>query len=507
MTTTTVLGHQRPRIEHRPAEIASSQGTAVAVAAQIAGLVLDDWQEYFLSLATARRSDGYWSASEVGLECARQNGKSGLIEARIIWGLFFNKTEKTIIYSAHEFKTAVEIFGRLEALIMSSRALSRQVKQVKRGNDDRSIILRDGSRVKFLARSGGSARGFSGDLIIFDEAYALKGSMLAAMRPTMAARSITGQPQIWFASSAGMEDSDVLNGMRSRVIEEGAQEPHEHTIYQTAAEPKLLWMEWSAHPDCDSSDLEARRRSNPALGKRISLEFLDDELRAFASDPEKGEEYYRREYLGIRPQILAAQALSLTKLKESVDAAAELPEQIALAVDVTPQRDYAVIAAAGVLEDGRIVTEVVDHGIGTEWLPDALRRLKDSLGPSRIVVDASSAAGAMEPEFRRAGVKVTLITARQYAQSCGQFLDDFNAGRMVTRLEQEELVEAVKDAQMKWLGDSLFRWNRKNPLGNIAPLVAVTLAMRGVQAKRAKLAREEGVGGRKKKPRRLAIGN
>lgn len=507
MATTTALGHQRPRIEHRPAEIASSQGTAVSVAAQIAGLILDEWQEYFLSLATARRSDGYWSASEVGLECARQNGKSGLIEARIIWGLFFNKTEKTIIYSAHEFKTAVEIFSRLEALIMSSAALRRQVKRVKRGNDDRSIILRDGSRVKFLARSGGSARGFSGDLIIFDEAYALKGSMLAAMRPTMAARSITGQPQIWFASSAGMEDSDVLNGMRSRVIDEPSQEPHDHTILQTAAEPKLLWMEWSAHPDCASDDLEGRRRSNPALGKRISLEFLDDELRSFASDPEKGEEYYRREYLGIRPQVMAAHALSVQKLRDSVDSAAELPEKIALSVDVTPQRDYAVIAAAGVMADGRIVTEVVDHGIGTEWLPDAVKRLKDSLGPTRIIVDASSAAGALEPEFRRKGVKVTSITAKQYAQACATFLDDFEAGRIVTRLEQEELVEAVRDAQMKWLGDSLFRWNRKTPLANIAPLVAVTLAIRGVEAQRNKLAREEGIGGRKKNPRRLAVGN
>ncbi|GAA4923403.1 terminase large subunit domain-containing protein [Nesterenkonia rhizosphaerae] len=505
----TVKGCQRPRIEHRPAPGIKNHANEVAVAAQLCGLLLDEWQEYALQLATQRRSDGQWSAYEVGLEVARQNGKSAIIEARIIWGLFFNKAEKTIVYSAHEFKTAVEIFNRLVGLISSNPRLMRLIAPngIKQGNNGRGIKLKDGSEVKFLARSGGSARGFSGDLIIFDEAYALKSEQLAAMRPTMAARSITGQPQLWFASSAGMPDSDVLNGMRGRIIDDPQQEPREHTVYQHEHEPKLLWMEWSAHHEMDSADLEARRLANPSLGVRISLEFLDDELRGFLGDPEKGEEAYRREYLGIRPVAAKAAALSLAHFKSLHDPNAEMSDVVALAVDVTPSRDYAVISAAALCPDGRILIEVVDHNVGTDWVTDALKQLKANLNPVRIIINAGDGAAALAPEFKRAGIRVTEISMKQYVQACGQFLDDYKARRLVTRVEQEVLLDAVKIATMRFFGDTLFRWNRKNPLENIAPLVAVTLAVRGLEYKRNRQAREEGIGGVKKKPRRLAIGH
>lgn len=504
--TLSVLGHQRPRIEHRPLPGVRDHADEIAVTAMLCGLVLDDWQEYVLSQATMRRPDGKWSAYEVGLEVARQNGKSGLIEARILWGLFFNPREKTITYSAHLYSTTIEIFLRLENLILSNPRLAAQVHDIKHGNTGRKIVLKDGSTVKFMARTGKSARGLSGDLIIFDEAFDLDASMLEAMRPTLAARSMSGEPQLWFASSAGLPESTVLNGMRARVIDDPDDEPHDHTIFQHEHEPKLLWMEWSGHPSAKSEDVEARRRANPALGKRISLEFLDDELRGFRADPLKGEEGYRREYLGIRPVAAKAAALSLAKFRATLDQDVDLPATLALAVDVTPSRDYAVISVAGLCADGRILIEVIDHNVGTEWLPEALKKLKQALDPVRIIVNAGEGAGALEPELRRAGVKVTMITMRQYAQACASFLDDFQAGRLVTRIEQEVLLDAVKAATMKWFGDSLFRWNRKDALENIAPLVAVTLAVRGLQYRRNKQAREQGIGGEKKKPRRLAIG-
>ncbi|MGQ7788730.1 terminase large subunit domain-containing protein [Nesterenkonia sp. K-15-9-6] len=501
----SVLGHQRPRIEHRPAEAVSDHGEDVALVAQMAGMVLDEWQEYVLAAATSRRANGQWSAYEVGLEVARQNGKSAIIEARILWGLLLNKTEKTIIYSAHEFKTAVEVFARLEALIMGSPRFAKHVKQIRHGNDDRSIILKNGSRVKFLARSGGSARGFSGDLIIFDEAYALKGVMLAAMKPTMAARSISGQPQIWYVSSAGMHDSDVLNGTRDRALG-SSPEPTSHTVLSSEDEPLLLWMEWSAHPDAESDDLEAYRSACPGFGIRISHEFLVNELRAFRSDPDKGEEYYRREYLGIRPRAAGDSALSLKDWQALADADLDPAGPVAFGLDVTPQRDYAAIVAARLLSDGRVWVEIAEHGVGLDWVPARMAELKDAWSPVRIMINAADAAGALVPDLRRAGVPTTQLTARQYAQACGQFLDDINQTRLVHPGLQEEMDNAVAAAQFSWMNESLFRWKRKNVTENISPLCAATLAARGLQYKRNKLATSDGVGGAKKRPRRLAVG-
>jgi hypothetical protein len=71
-----------------------------------------------------------------------------------------------------------------------------------------AIILRNGNRLKFKARTvGGAGRGFSADLLVLDEAMLLPEQALDAMLPTLAARK---NPQVWFTSSAGTPDSAAL---------------------------------------------------------------------------------------------------------------------------------------------------------------------------------------------------------------------------------------------------------------------------------------------------------
>jgi hypothetical protein len=71
-----------------------------------------------------------------------------------------------------------------------------------------AIILRNGNRLKFKARTvGGAGRGFSADLLVLDEAMLLPEQALDAMMPTLRARK---NPQVWFTSSAGTPDSTAL---------------------------------------------------------------------------------------------------------------------------------------------------------------------------------------------------------------------------------------------------------------------------------------------------------
>lgn len=212
MTSSAValLGSQVPRVMVVPPAVSSSGPETVELAAS-AGLVLDPWQELVLNGALGERPDGKWAASEVGLIVPRQNGKGGILEARELGGLFLFG-ERMLLHSAHEFKTSLEAFRRLLALVTNTDDLRRQVKRVTTSHGEEGIELRTGQRIRFVARSTGSGRGFTGDLNVFDEAYNLLAQSLSALLPTLSARP---NPQTWYASSAPLPrvESDTLRGV------------------------------------------------------------------------------------------------------------------------------------------------------------------------------------------------------------------------------------------------------------------------------------------------------
>jgi phage terminase large subunit-like protein len=209
-----LLGAQRPRVSSGPSFRSSAGVEAIELAAS-AGLVLDDWQQHVLEVALGERPDGKWAAFEVGLIVGRQNGKGSILEARELAGLFLFG-EQLILHSAHEFKTAQEAFRRVLALIQNTPDLDKLVSRVRTSHGEEGIELRSGARLRFVARSTGSGRGFSGDVVILDEAYNLPAQAMGALLPTMAARP---NPQVWYTSSAGTDDSEVL----ARVKERGAE--------------------------------------------------------------------------------------------------------------------------------------------------------------------------------------------------------------------------------------------------------------------------------------------
>ncbi len=192
---------QTPTLSHVP-EYERSIGPVAVDLAQRAGLVLDPWQQLVLRDAMGQRADGRWSAFEAAMIVARQNGKGAIFEARVLAGLFL-LDEGLILYSAHEFKTAQEMFRRIEGRISGTPLFSRRVRRVTRAHGEEGIELTTGQRLRFVARSTGSGRGFSGDLNIWDEAQHLSNASVDALMPTMSARP---NPQLWYGGSAPDRD-------------------------------------------------------------------------------------------------------------------------------------------------------------------------------------------------------------------------------------------------------------------------------------------------------------
>lgn len=452
--TKSLLAVPHVSATHRTVPLAvASAGREAVELAEAAGLFLDQWQQSVLEDSLGERADGSWSAFEVGLIVPRQNGKGSVLEARELAGLFLFG-EELILHSAHEYKTAAEAFLRIRSLIENTDDLRRRCKKPRTSHGEEGIELLNGNRLRFVARTGGSGRGFSGDCIILDEAYNLPGRVLAALFPTMSARP---NPQIWYTSSAPLNDptSDVLRGLCRRG-RRGAD--------------KLAFLEWCAGPG-DPEDRGRWRAANPGLGIRITEDFVDTERQAFSEDVEAWE----RERLGIwrdsedgRERVIPPATWVACE-----DAKSGPVGRVAFALDVSPDRRTGAFGVVGASGRGGTHGEVADYGTGTEWMVARAKQLQDKwMAP--LAVAAGSPAASLLADLENAGVKVTQVTTGDHAAACGALFDEIVQQRF-RHLGQLELNAAVEGADRRYYGDS-WLWSRRTSVSDICPLVAVTLA-------------------------------
>lgn len=443
------------------------------------GLYLDQWQQLALHHSLTQDLYGRWVCFECVLNIPRQNGKGGYLEARQLAGaLLFG--EKLIIHTAHQFKTAQESFLRLDRIISGSYSLSRRVRRYSRSHGEEGFEFFNGSRIRFLARSGSSGRGFSGDLLLFDEAMALRSAPMGALLPTLSAMP---NPQVVYTGSAGIgAESEQLASLRARALAEG-----------DVSDPSLAYLEWSIDQHlkecprdergaltCDNHDdrdsLMSLARANPALGIRMrAAHIAEHEKRTMRPD------LYDRERLGVGDYPAVTEDTWQVISKEAWEALADprsrATGEIAFCVDATPERSYACISVAG-RNGERIHVEVIDHRPDVGWVPERAEQLNEKWKPRVWIVDAGGPAGSLIPKLKDRGLTVVSPTAREYAQSCGDFYDTVAAARL-GHLDQAPLTAALAGAQKRNLGDA-WAWARKGLSVDITPLVSATGAVWGL---------------------------
>lgn len=421
----------------------------------------------------AVRPDGKWACFEYAEIEPRQNGKGCLLEARSL-AAFFLLGEKLILWSAHEFKTAMEGFLRLGSLITRLRQDGvveyRSVKTTN-ANGEQGFELDTGQRLKFIARSKSSGRGFSGDLNLIDEAFALTPVQQAALMPTMLARP---NPQIVYTSSPPLDGSTgiPLYNLRDRAIQ--------------GLDASLGYRDWGVAGDLDHldginlDDRELWAQANPALGSRITEEMLARNRQSMSAQA------FAREILGIWPRRVSAGG-TIDPARWSVlgDTESRRAGDVALGVDIALNRDYAAIALYGTRDDGLGHIHLVDYRTGTAWIVDRLVALCEGLGPINIGMSQATAKSLM-PELLRAGFvvprsmkdvctgDVIVVGGTDMAAACGQLIDAVRQGKD-RHLRQRPLDAAVAGGRTRDVGDAI-AWSRKTVDVDICPLVAVTVA-------------------------------
>lgn len=438
------------------------------------GRELDPWQA--LCTRAAFSTDPLtrlWSAFELLVLVSRQNGKGGVTEA-IELGSMFLFREPLLMHSSHHFSTTRAAFQRVIDIIDGCDWLRRRVADVSRSKGDESVTLTreaGGSRLYFSARTLRAGRGLTGSKTIFDEAAWLTVGQYAAQTPTLAT---IPNPQIIYTTTPPDEEvgplpeDAMLPSVRARALAGGS---------------RAAIAEWSPPPKYDRTDPDLWYECNPSLGIRITEEFLRRQLEAFTSSgrPEK----YDAEHLGLWPDdaLRQWQVIGEAKWLDMELPRLELADPVALGVDVTPDRTWSAIGAAGRLVGGGRGDETIEHRPGTSWVIPRLKEL-DKHQPCVIVTSDRAIADAAED----AGLKVYRAGSGDLASAASMYYDAVAGSEPdLYHLPDDEMTAAVAGATKRQLGDG-WAWDRRSVSVNICPLVARSLALWGLGTPRVQTA-------------------
>ena len=482
-TSRELVGSQTPTHLLVPPAVDYSDVEAVLDLADTVGITLDEWQAEFLTHGLGRRrtADGgsKWAAYEVALELSRQNGKSVIFEMRALAGLFVFD-EQLIVYSAHKGETAMAAYVRMIELVEAAPELKARVHSTPAANGKEAIILRDpdnprkkGAMIKFRTRTAGGGRGLTGDCVIVDEVQDATDDHLAALFPSMAAKSQEGDPQIWYGGSAGNRKSIVLG----RLVKRSTRETALRRDNEPPRDRNLMVARFAADLDVDDpEDPAVWARVNPAYGKRISREFIEQEFLAMGAglDPTR----FGQERLGVGdyPREEGEDwIIARRRWEAGEDEHSKMVGPIMLSVEVRPDRSSTSITAAGWRSDGDKHIEVIAEELGVTWAVLELQRLTTTHDNLGVAIDPAGPAATLIGPLRDAGVMMHELKVGDVTEAWGKIFDAFAADEpTIHHGGGLVLTAAVAAADIRDVRGAT-TWKRSTP-DNSSSIIAATWA-------------------------------
>ena len=425
---------------------------AAAIARRVLGLDLLPWQRLVLDRGLERRGPR-WRWRTVVVTVARQNGKSALLRALIAHRLIRGQTVGAM---SHIRSVGREVMFDPLADAFTGRNVSALFDtHAMRANGAEALTLRaTGGRLVMPSSSERGAHGYSLDLALVDEAWALKDYRVpGALTPTQIARP---DPQLWVVSTAGTAESLWLR----ELVDAG----------RAGETERLALFEWSAGPDLDPSEVEGWEAANPALGETITLEELGNAY-ATATTPESRAEFERAHLNRWTARVEAI--LPAPAWRACCSPEITLAGDIVLGFDVALDRSSGSIVAAGLVGE-RVAVEVIAHRAGVEWIGPALADLRRRWDPLAVVANVTGPARSVVEDLAGAGAGVERYGAGDYTAACQVFYDLVLEHRLAHR-GQEVLDEAARVVGRRNTGDS-WAFGRAVSSGDIAPLVAAAIA-------------------------------
>lgn len=426
------MGSQHPTASVVPDYAYSEIDDLVAVNAQ-GGLRLFDWQRTVDTAWVARTDDGKWACPTAGLSVARQNGKSlGTIEARANYGMLI--LAETVVYTAHLQKTATETFEDMAAFFDSPK-LRKYVKDIRTALGREQIILKNGARIKYLARTRNGGRGQHGDLLIFDEAQELTDEQQGSFLPCISASS---NPQTIYAGTPPDENADgtVFRRIRGDAL--------------AGETKKSSWHEWSVSEIGDVTDRARWAAANPSMGITIQESTIETECEQMAPDR------FARERLGWwnDNEAVIENVIDVDDWDACLTKSPAMDGITVYAVKFSPDGAVGTLSACVKPKDGIPHIEVVEtrsmaDGIG--WFYSWLAARKGKA--AQIVIDGGGNAQTLTDMLEPVVGKRVLIrpTAQQMAGACSHVLNSV-IDRTVTHFGQKQLDDSATKTARRAIG-------------------------------------------------------
>ena len=469
-SSTAARGSQEPTFRRCP-EYSASDGLDAFDTCTLGGITLDEWQSRVIDDWLARDAAGRWAAPSCACSVPRQNGKTLLTVARAAYGTLV--LGETVIYTAHLQKTATETFEEMRSFF-EHVSIAKYVSDVKTALGREQIVLKNGARIKFLARTRNGGRGQHGSLLIFDEAQELDDLQLSSFLPAISA---TRNPQTVYIGTPPDPSSTgtVFSRMRDAA--------HAGESGRTA------WAEWSVDAIGDVRDESRWAAANPSYGIRITRDTVAAESEQMAPDT------FARERLGwwsprrTGPQpVFDAAAWDECATDEPLT-----PARTAYGVKFTPDGSEYVLAVAEQNGD-EVHVELLDrrsmaHGTVklAEWLAEHAHT------GCCAVIDGRSGSQALAERLDGRVPKGYAVLARtQDVTAAAQMMLDAVNDRSLTWFRpQEQLKDSAASATRRPIGQNGgWGFGGDDP----APVEACSLALWGVSTSKRNPTRKQRIG-------------
>lgn len=456
-----LMGSQEPSARIAPKYNESDGFDAVKIL-RAGGIIMDPWQADVLDDWMARNPSGRWAAPTCGGSVPRQNGKSLLVQARAEAGMLLYGEQ--VLYTAHLQKTATETFEEMRDFFENPKLIGR-VAEIKTALGREQIILKNGARIKFLARTRNGGRGQHGDLLIFDEAQELDENQQASFLPAISASL---NPQTVYVGTPPDPNAagTVYRGIRQKALERKTS--------------KTAWFEFSVKEIGDVRDESRWVATNPALGRRILLATIDSECEQM--DPDT----FARERLGWwAPVIVQKEETAIPpEVWNACRSDEPKPEgKTAYGVKFSPDGSEVCLCGAVIPKEGKARISLIERkstSYGVKWLADWLNeRYKQA---SCVVIDGRNGVDVLierisdtwkykgsviRPSVREILAAVSLLTTELHEQTVTWYS------------KQEALAESALSSTRRAIGGG---WGFGGD--NSSPIEAASLALWGCRNSR-----------------------
>lgn len=382
----------------------------------------------------------------------RQNGKNAVLEVRELYGMA--TLGEKFLHTAHEVKTARKAFLRIASFFENERQypeLAALAKEIRKTNGQEAVVLRNGGSIEFIARSRGSGRGFTVDVLVCDEAQDLTDEELAALLPTISAAP-TGNPQVILTGTPPDPEKLTQGEVFYRVRNDG----------QERLDARLCWIDYGVAdgPLPDVDDRATWLAVNPALGTRLNIGEVERERRLMSAEKFAHE---RLGWWGDPDEFDDEEALFPEWGRRKTEALGPVGPAVGLAVSW--DRSRASFALAG---GDRVAP--LEHRPGTHWVVDYAA----TLGVP-VALDSKGPAADLIPDLLAANVQLITGTTTNFLDACAEFYDAVNMTGRIEHPDDAVLNDSVRSAVPRYVSDRL-AWGRRASNGDISMLEAVTWA-------------------------------